>query len=158
MKNTILIGWNELQQQIDLRNYYMGETAKRKDNDADTIQSSKEDEELLMMFTRSACNELVTAVAVRFPSITYTIDDDYISFTIETKSTVREHLLPMLQQAISDSLANAVNIMWLSIRRPESAGTGMALQQNIYNEVHRTLDKMENNRSIRRRTTDLGGI
>ena len=64
----------------------------------------------------------------------------------------------MLQQAISDSLANAVNIMWLSIRRPESAGTGMALQQNIYNEVHRTLDKMENNRSIRRRTTDLGGI
>ena len=34
MKNSITIKWNELQQQIDLRNFYMGESAKRKDIDA----------------------------------------------------------------------------------------------------------------------------
>ena len=50
MKNTILIRWNELQQQIDLRNYYMGESAKRKDIDADTIQSSKDEKELFALF------------------------------------------------------------------------------------------------------------
>ena len=57
MKNTILIRWNELQQQIDLRNYYMGESAKRKDIDADTIQSSKDEKELLLMFAaqQGAC-------------------------------------------------------------------------------------------------------
>ena len=37
MKNTITIKRDELQQQIDLRNYYMGESAKRKDTDAATI-------------------------------------------------------------------------------------------------------------------------
>ena len=50
MKNTITIKRDELQQQIDLRNYYMGESAKRKDIDAATMQSSKDDEELLYMF------------------------------------------------------------------------------------------------------------
>ena len=100
MKNTILIKRNELQQQIHLRNYYMGEAGKRKDIDADTIQSSKEDEELLMMFTKSACNELVTAVALRFPTIGYTIDDEYIAFEFESRDSGREHLLPLLEQAI----------------------------------------------------------
>ena len=56
MRNTILIKRNELQQQIDLRNFYMGESAKRKDIDADTIQSSKDDEELLLMFADRAAN------------------------------------------------------------------------------------------------------
>ena len=75
MKNTILITWNELQQQIDLRNFYMGESAKRKEPDADTIQSCKDDEDLMRMFMHTACNGLVTAVALRFPSISYRMED-----------------------------------------------------------------------------------
>ena len=46
MRNTIFIKWNELQQQINLKNFYMGESAKRKDADADTIQSSTDDKEV----------------------------------------------------------------------------------------------------------------
>ena len=80
MKNTILIKWNELQQQIDLKNYYMGESAKRKDIDADTIQSSKDEKELLLMFAAQAANGLVTAVALRFPYIASEVEDEYISY------------------------------------------------------------------------------
>lgn len=158
MKNTILIKRNELQQQIHLRNYYMGEAGKRKDIDADTIQSSKEDEELLMMFTKSACNELVTAVALRFPTIGYTIDDEYIAFEFESRDSGREHLLPLLEQAILDSLVNAVNMKWLMTRRPETANANAALHQVLYNDVQNMFAKFNSNRSIRRRTTDLAGI
>ena len=89
MNNTITISWNELQQQIDLRNFYMGESVKRKDIDADTIQSSKDDEELMRMFAHSACNQLITAVAVRFPTISYDIKKEYIAFNYKHDSSNR---------------------------------------------------------------------
>ena len=69
MNIEITIKWNDLRQQIDLKNFYMGESAKRNDINADTIQSTSDEDKLLLMFAQRACNELITAVAVRFPSI-----------------------------------------------------------------------------------------
>ena len=83
MRNTITIERNGLQQQIDLRNHYMGESAKRKDPDATTIQSSKDDKDLLRMFIDRACNELVTAVALRFPYISCTAGEENIEIACE---------------------------------------------------------------------------
>lgn len=158
MKNSITIKWNELQQQIDLRNYYMGESVKRKDNNADTIQSSKDDEELFLMFAHNACNGLVTAVALRFPSIGYTIEGNDITFTFETPDDTRSHLLPMLTQAINDYLVNEITMQWLLLRQPNLAQTYISLRGNLNSNVQFMFAKFYNRERRRRRATDLAGI
>ncbi|MBQ8336734.1 MAG: hypothetical protein IJY44_04305 [Bacteroidaceae bacterium] len=158
MKNTICIKRSELQQQIDLKNYYMGESAKRKDIDADTIQSCKDDEELLCMLIRRGCNELVSAVALRFPYISFEIDDENILFTFETDYTPPAHLLPLLQQAIAEYIANDTGMHWLLIRRPEMAQTYVSLRLGLYNNVQQLFAKIYNRKKTRRRSTDLAGI
>lgn len=158
MKNTILIKWNELQQQIDLKNYYMGESAKRKDIDADTIQSSKDEKELLLMFAAQAANGLVTAVALRFPYIASEVEDEYISFTFEESTNGREHLLPILRQAITDYLVNEIGMYWLLLRQPQMAQTNLSLRNALYSNLQHLFAKFYNKRKVRRRSTDLAGI
>ena len=158
MKNTISIARNELQQQIDLRNYYMGESAKRKDPDADTIQSCKDDEELLYMFTRRACNELVTAVALRFPYISATIGEEGIEIAFETECQYHEHLLPMLKQGITDHFVNEAIMQWLLLRRPEMAQSYISLRTALYSNVQHLFGKIYSRKKLRRRATDLAGI
>ena len=158
MRNTILIKRDELQQQTDLRNFYMGESVKRKDIDADTIQSSKDDEELMRMFAHSACNQLITAVAVRFPTISYDIKKEYIAFTYEHDSSSRTHLQPMLKQAITDYIVNEINMQWLLLRQPSMAQTNISLRSSLYSNVQFLFAKLYNTKKIRRRATDLAGI
>lgn len=158
MRNTILIKRNELQQQIDLRNFYMGESAKRKDIDADTIQSSKDDEELLLMFADRAANELVTAVALRFPYVAYESGDEYMAFIFDSGTRGREHLLPMLKQAIMDYLVNEITMQWLLVRQPQMAQTNISLRNSLYGNVQHLFAKFYNSTKIRRRATDLAGI
>ena len=158
MENKITIQKSELQHQIDLRNYYMGESAKRKDKDADTIQSSKDDEDLLMMFVQRACNELVTAVALRFPSIDYTVEEKNIVFEFVTHDNSRSYLLPMLYRAIRDYLVNEATMHWLLLRRPEMAQSYMTQHANLRDNVLSMFAKIYNSKRIRRRTTDLAGI
>ena len=158
MKNTITIKRDELQQQIDLRNYYMGESAKRKDTDAATIQSSKDDEELLFMLVRRAANELVTAVALRFPTIGFTLDDNYITFEFETIDGSRSHLLPMLKQSITDFIANEVTMHWLLLRNPAMAQAYISIRGSLYDNAQRMFAKFYNREKIRRRSTDFAGI
>ena len=158
MKNRITIERSELQQQIDLRNFYMGESAKRNDKDADTIQSSKEDEDLLITFTHTACNALVTAVALRFPSISYTIDEKEIVIEFETPDGSRNYLLPVLERATLDYLVNETRVQWLLLRRPEMAKSSISLRPELCSNVLFTFAKLYNNKKIRRRSTNLAGI
>ena len=158
MKNTITIKRDELQQQIDLRNYYMGESAKRKDTDAATIQSSKDDEELLYMFIRRACNELVTAVALRFSYISCIAGKEDIEISFETESAYPEHLLPMLRQGITDYLVNEAIMQWLLVRRPEMAQSNISLRTALYSNVQHLFGKIYSRKKVRRRATDLAGI
>ena len=158
MKNTITIKRNELQQQIDLRNYYMGESAKRKDLDATTIQSNKDDEELLYMFIKRACNELMSAVALRFPYISGNVGNDTIDISFETESAYPEHLLPMLRQSISDYFVNEAIMQWLLVRRPEMAQSYISLRTSLYSNVQHLFAKIYSRKKLRRRATDLAGI
>ena len=164
MKNIITIPESELQQQINLRNFYMGESAKRKDIDADTIQSSKDDKDLLHMFMHTACNALVTAVALRFPSISYAIkeeddkEDERIVFEFETAGDSHIHLLPNLRQAITDFIVNEILLQWLLVRRPDLARTYITQRAELYGNAVLMFAKMYNGKRTRRRATDLAGI
>ena len=158
MKNTILIGWNELQQQIDLRNYYMGESAKRKDIDADTIQSSKDEKELLLMLASQAANGLVTAVALRFPYVSCEVGEEFITFNFEESIDGREYLLPMLRQAMTDYLVNEIAMQWLLLRQPQMAQTNISLRDPLYRNVLQIFSKLCHPPRMRRRATDLAGI
>lgn len=158
MTNYILIKKNELQQQINLKNFYMGEAAKRKDADADTLQSSNDDNELFVMFLKRALNELISAVALRFSSITYNIDNEFIEINFETTGKSRNHLLPMLKQAITDYLVNELLMHWLQLRQPIMAQAYIAMRAILYRNVQQLFAKFYNNTPTRRRATDLAGI
>lgn len=158
MTNYILIKKNELQQQTNLKSFYMGEAAKRKDADADTLQSSTDENELFVMFLKKALNELVSAVALRFSSITYNIEEDFIEITFDTPDNSRAHLLPMLQQSITDHLVNELLINWLQLRYPIAAQPYIALRASLYHNVQQQFAKFHNNKATRRRATDLAGI
>lgn len=158
MKNTIIIDHNAVQQQVDLRNYYMGEAIKRNDLNADTTQSSAEDKDLFLIFLKEACNELLSTVALRFESVTYDIDEQYILITLETKDATREHLLPMLKQSINDYLVNELTLQWLLLRRPDAAHSYISLRATLFQNVQQQLAKLVNTKKIRRRSTDLAGI
>lgn len=158
MINTILIKNEELQQQINLRNFYMGDSAKRKDIDADIIQSSNDDKELLCMFIKTACNELVSAVSLRFPQITYNITKEDIEIEFVTESIYPEHLLPMLQQSIENYLVNEVILQWLLLRRPDMAHSHISLRTTLYSNLQHLFAKIYSRKKIRRRATNLAGI
>ena len=136
----------------------MGDAAKRKDIDAATIQSSKEDEELLYMQVEKACNELITAVALRFPYITTKAGEENVEITFETVCDFPNHLLPLLQQAVTDYLVNETVTQWLLLRRPEMAQSRILLRTSLYNNVQNLFAKIYNRQKIRRRPTDLAGI
>ena len=158
MTRTILIRRNELQQQIDLRNHYMGEAAKRKDADADTLQSSIDEKELFVMFARRALNELTSAVALRFPDITYRIEEEYIEITFNTYNDKRQHLQPLLKQAITDYLVNEITLQWLLLRQPALAQPCMMTKPALFEQTQLLFAKFYNNTPVRRRATDLAGI
>jgi hypothetical protein len=158
MINTISIKRSELQRQIDSRNYYMGDAAKKKDPNAATIQSSKYDEEQLYMFIERACNELITAVALRFPCISFNSSEDNIEITFDTESPYPEHLLPMLEQSITGYLVNEATLQWLLLRKPEMSQSYISLRSSLYNNVQHLFAKIYSRKKLRRRATDLAGI
>lgn len=159
MTHNILIKRNELQQQIDLKNYYLGEAAKRKTMpDADILQSSNDEKELFVMFTQRALNELISAVALRFSHISYKIEKEYIDITFEAEAKNRSHTLPLLKQAITDYLVNDIILQWFLLREPMLAQANMALKSSLYSNVQQLFAKLYNNTAVRRRSTNLAGI
>lgn len=158
MKAKITIKWDEIQQQIDLKNFYMGESAKRRNADADTIQSCTDDMELLQMFANQASNTLVSAVAFRSPLVNYSIDSKNITFMFETAGNNNDNMLPMLQQAILDYLVNEIMMLWLLHRQPQMAQTTISLRTALYQNVMQLFYKLCIKKKMRRRATDLAGI
>ena len=158
MENTILIEKAPLHQQIHLRNYYMGESAKRNNINADTIESSDDEKELFGMLLESACNELVSSVALRFETASHKITPEYISITFTTENNARQGVLPQLRQAIVDYLVNEITLQWLLLRSPQMANSYISLRTTLYNNVQQQFAKFSNLRKVRRRPTDLAGI
>lgn len=158
MTNYIIIKRNELQQQADLKNFYMGEAAKRKDVDADTLQSSTDEKELFVMFLKRALNELTSTVALRFSSIKYNVGDEFVELSFDTIGNSRTDLLPLLKQAIIDYLTNELQLHWLQLRQPTMSQANLALRASLYHNVQQLFAKFYNSKPTRRRTTDLAGI
>ena len=158
MRHDIYIKRNELQQQVDLKTYYLGEAVKRKDADADTLQSSKDEKELFVMFTKRALNELTAAVALRFSSIDYRISEKHIEISFCNTKDNRKHLLPQLKQAIIDYLANEITMHWLLMRYPTAAQPYIAQSTSLHSNVQQMLAKFYNSTHVRRRSTYLAGI
>lgn len=157
MKNHILIEKATLEQQVNLKNHYMGESLKRKDINADIMQSSSDDYELFNMFMSTACNELISTVAMRFSQIEYQIEKDFISITFTCNKKATPSLLSILKQSITDYLVNEMILQWLILRRPEMAHNHISLRIGLYNNVQQQFAKFCRNTG-RRRATDLAGI
>lgn len=136
----------------------MGESAKRNNINADTIESSDDEKELFGMLLESACNELVSSVALRFETASHKITPEYISITFTTDNNARKGVLPQLRQAIVDYLVNEITLQWLLLRSPQMANSYISLRTTLYNNVQQQFAKFSNLRKVRRRPTDLAGI
>ena len=136
----------------------MGESAKRNNINADTIESSDDEKELFGMLLESACNELVSSVALRFETASHKITPEYISITFTTENNARQGVLPLLRQAIVDYLVNEITLQWLLLRSPQMANSYISLRTTLYNNVQQQFAKFSNLRKVRRRPTDLAGI
>jgi hypothetical protein len=136
----------------------MGESAKRNNINADTIESSDDEKELFGMLLESACNELVSSVALRFETASHKITPEYISITFTTDNNARQGVLPLLRQAIVDYLVNEITLQWLLLRSPQMANSYISLRTTLYNNVQQQFAKFSNLRKVRRRPTDLAGI
>lgn len=156
-EKNILIERKELQQQTDLRTYYMGEALKRKTDDADIIESSCDEKELFEMFLKTACNELIASAATRFPEIICEIDENFVNITFTSNKKEELHLMAILRQSVTDYLVNEITLQWLLLRNPEMAQSYISLRMNLYNKVQQQFAKLYNN-NMRRRATDLAGI
>ena len=157
MEYNILIEKATLQQQIDLKNHYMGEALKRKETDADIMQSSADDEELFDMFLATACNELISVVALRLPCIEYSIEKEFVNIKFENKNKTPHSLLQILKQSIINYLVNELILQWLLLRHPDMAQNYISLRMGLYNNVQQQFAKFCKN-TRRRRATDLAGI
>ena len=136
----------------------MGESAKRNNINADTIESSDDEKELFGMLLESACNELVSSVALRFETASHKITPEYISITFTTDNNARQGVLPQLRQAIVDYLVNEITLQWLILRSPQMANSYISLRTTLYNNVQQQFAKFSNLRKVRRRPTDIAGI
>ena len=136
----------------------MGDAIKRADLNADTIQSCAEERDLFLIFLREACNELLSTVALRFASVTYDIDKDYILITIESDGEAPQHILPLLKQSINDYLVNELTLQWLLLRRPDAASSYITLRPTLFQNVQQQLAKMSRTKKVRRRSTNLAGL
>ena len=136
----------------------MGESAKRNNINADTIESSDDERELFAMLLDSACNELVSSVALRFETTSYKITPEYIGITFTTENNSRQGLLPQLRQAIVDYLVNEITLQWLLLRSPQIANSYISMRTTLYNNVQQQFAKFCNLKKVRRRPTDLAGI
>lgn len=158
MENTIIIERDAIRQEVDLRNHYMGEAIKRNDINADLMESNNEDNELFTMFLNRACNELISGVTLRFPSISYICDRDFVTISFTSHDNRRHNLLPVLRRAITDYLVNELILQWLLLRRPDMAQSYISLRNALFENVQQNFAKFYNTEKIRRRATNLAGI
>lgn len=158
MDYNIIINRKKLQHEVHLKTYYMGEAIKRKELDADTIETSKEEEELFEMILNKAVNDIMASVALRFASVRYSVEKEYISLTFCGADERREELLPLLQQRINDYLVNELTMQWLNLRQPALAQGYDYRHIQWTSSVKEILTMFYNHKKVRRRPTNLAGI
>lgn len=158
MEYNIIINRNELQQETDLKTYYMGEAIKRKDLDADTIESSTDEHELFTSILNKAMSELVTAIIQRFSSVKYKVEEEYVNIIIESEIQQRNDLLPLLKQKIKDYLTNELLANWLALRQPMLSQNYQFKHMEWLSSVKEVFAMFYNKKKVRRRSTNLAGI
>ncbi len=158
MEKSIIIDKDNLLQQVNLKNHYMGESLKRVDMNADIIQSDDDDRELFDTFIEEACNALAASVALRFKNVRYCNEEEYICFSFGVSGDTVSDILPFLRQNISDYLVNEIILRWLLLRYPQMSQSYISLRSGLLSNVQQQFAKLSNTRKIRRRATDLAGI
>ena len=158
MEKSIIIDKDNLLQQVNLKNHYMGESLKRVDMNADIIQSDDDDRELFDTFIEEACNALAASVALRFKNVRYSNEEEYICFSFGVSGDTVSDILPFLRKSISDYLVNEIILRWLLLRYPQMSQSYISLRSGLLSNVQQQFAKLSNTRKIRRRATDLAGI
>lgn len=146
----------DILREVDILNYYKGEAMKRKDADAVSIETAKEQQDALLYHLRAAVNDVLLLANPRITTFTAENTEDKLVFSLSPVRDNTEHLQPVIKESIRQYLIYEVRRLWMRNVRPDLADDSMRtiLLSNIATPLRSTV-KAER---VRRRATNLAGI
>lgn len=146
----------DILREVDILNYYKGEAMKRKDADAVSIETAKEQQDALLYHIRAAVNDVLLLANPRITTFTAENTEDKLVFSLSPVRDNTEHLQPIIKESIRQYLIYEVRRLWMRNVRPDLADDSMRsiLLSNIATPLRSTV-KAER---VRRRATNLAGI
>lgn len=151
----MLLYVEDIIREVDLLNWYRGEASKRMDENADLVQSSREQQDVVMDLMRGVVTDVLLLAnhnRVRF-SCDYV--DDMLKFDLSPIREERRYLLRVLKEALRRYIVYEIRRLWMTLMRPEWAETSMreSLRQDIRDVLNACTTMGER---VRRRATTMG--
>lgn len=142
--------------EVDILNYYKGEALKRKDADAVSIETAKEQQDAFIYHLRAAVNDVLLLANPRITTFTAENTEDKLIFSLSPVRENTEHLQPIIKESIRQYLVYEVRRLWMRNVRPDFADDSMRaiLLSNIATPLRSTVKAAK----VRRRSTNLAGI
>ena len=146
----------DILREVDILNYYKGEALKRKDADAVSIETAKEQYDALTKHLRAVVNDVLLLANPRITTFTAEDTEDKIIFSLSPVRENTEHLQPIIKESIRQYLVYEVRRLWMRNVRPDFADDSMRaiLLSNIATPLRSTVKAAK----VRRRSTNLAGI
>lgn len=146
----------DLLREINILNWYRGESAKRGEPDAVVVQSGADEQDALMYHVRAAVNVVVLLANPNKVKFACEYADDALHFSLSPVRVGREYLMEVLRNAIRQFIVYEVRRLWMMTVRPEWADA--SLREELLASIRMAMSGVTTQNRVRRRATDLAGI
>lgn len=145
----------DLFREVNILNWYKGEAVKRGDDNADVVQTSTEQQDAMMYHLRTAITEIPLLANINRVMVTWDVDDEELTITINPVRKGKEYLLDLLTATIKQYLVYEIRRLWMVMVKPEWEDNTMreSLRRNIRDVMYACTDS---GTKVRRRATTMG--
>ena len=129
----MIIYIEDLFREINILNWYKGESVKRHDDNADKVQTCQDQQDALMYHLRNAVTDVLSFANLNWMKFTCEYQNDSLVFSLSPLREGREHLLELLKNCIRQYLVCEIRRLWMMNIRPDWADATQreSLRQNI---------------------------
>lgn len=151
----MIIYIDSLLQEINILNWYQGESAKRYDDNADKVQTCQDQQDALLFHLRSVVVDILQFANPNRVKFTCEYKDDSLVFSLSPLREGREYMLDILKEAIRQYLIYEIRRLWLMNVKPDMADASLreTLRENIRKGIN---DVTAIGNKVRRRYAPLG--
>lgn len=146
----------DILKEINILNWYRGEAAKRKDQDAVMVQSGDDEQDALLYHIRTAVTDVLSLANPNKVKFECKYENDLLHFSLSPLRPGREYLLNILKEAIRQYIVYEVRRLWMTNVRPEWADS--SLRYDLSYNIEKAMGRVTMQNRVRRRATDLAGI